>query len=173
MQRQCSGNNNSQPDACQNTTSDCNTDQTERPLPPPATNTSFSFDIYLGGSCDTVCRWREDVAVPLIEKHGLTYYNPALREVSEEKAALDRLANSSRNVGLNPDHCKVLEKLVLNWKRNLDQSRVLLFVITNDSRSLTTMILASYYIGLGKNVVLCVQQLPTEDCQICGEKVRV
>lgn len=170
MQRQCSVNNNSQPDVCQTTNSECsNTDPTETSQ--ITSNTSSSYDIYLGGSCDTGCKWREEVAVPLIEKHGLTYYNPALREVSEERVALDRLTNDSRNSDLNPDHCKVLEKLVLNWKRNLDQSSVLLFVITNDTRSLTTMILASYYIGLGKDVVLCVQQLPTEDCQICGEKV--
>lgn len=125
----------------------------------------------MGGSCDTECRWKEEIAVPLIEKHGLTYYNPAVREVNEEKRVLDRLAGKdSHNLELNPDHYKVLEKLVLNWKRSLDQSTVLLFVITNDTRSLTTMILASYYIGLGKNVVLCAQQLP-EDCQIFGEKV--
>lgn len=88
--------------------------------------------------------------------------------MSEERTVLNRLGNDAE---LNPDHYKVLEKLVLNWKRSLDQSSVLLFVITNDTRSLTTMILASYYIGLGRNVVLCVQQLPAEDCQICGEKV--
>lgn len=94
-----------------------------------------------------------------------------MREINEEQIVLNRLGNDTQNVELNPDHYKVLEKLILNWKSSLDQSSVLLFVITNDTRSLTTMILASYYIGLGKNVVLFVQQLPAEDCQICGEKV--
>lgn len=41
----------------------------------------------------------------------------------------------------------------------LDASRVLLFVITNETRSLAPMTLAAHYIGLGYDVVLCVQML--------------
>lgn len=52
----------------------------------------------------------------------------------------------------------------------LDASRVLLFVITNETRSLAPMTLAAHYIGLGYNVVLCVQMLP-EFCIIGNDKV--
>lgn len=52
----------------------------------------------------------------------------------------------------------------------LDASRVLLFVITNETRSLAPMTLAAHYIGLGYNVVLCVQMLP-EYCIIGNDKV--
>ncbi|KAH8273991.1 hypothetical protein KR044_007260, partial [Drosophila immigrans] len=52
----------------------------------------------------------------------------------------------------------------------LDSSRVLLFVITNETRSLAPMTLAAHCIGLMYNVVLAVQMLP-EDCVLGGEKV--
>lgn len=54
----------------------------------------------------------------------------------------------------------------------LDASRVLLFTITNETRSLAPMTLAAHYIGLGYNVVLCVQMLP-EFCIIGHDKVCV
>lgn len=53
----------------------------------------------------------------------------------------------------------------------LESSRVLLFVITNETRSLAPMTLAAHYIGLGYNVVLCVQMLP-EFCVIGNDRVR-
>ncbi|KAH8416624.1 hypothetical protein KR009_000555 [Drosophila setifemur] len=53
----------------------------------------------------------------------------------------------------------------------LDSSRVLLFVITNETRSLAPMTLAAHCIGLMYNVVLAVQMLP-DDCVLAGEKVR-
>lgn len=54
----------------------------------------------------------------------------------------------------------------------LDSSRVLLFVITNETRSLAPMTLAAHCIGLMYNVVLAVQMLP-DDCVIGNEKVRI
>ena len=50
----------------------------------------------------------------------------------------------------------------------MDASRVLIFVISRYTRSLSSMALAAHYIGLGCNVVLCVQQL-AEGTQINGE----
>lgn len=52
----------------------------------------------------------------------------------------------------------------------LESSRILLFVITNETRSLAPMTLAAHYIGLGYNVVLCVQMLP-DYCVIGNDKV--
>ncbi|XP_017776253.1 PREDICTED: uncharacterized protein LOC108562433 isoform X2 [Nicrophorus vespilloides] len=104
--------------------------------------------VYLGGSCETRNGWRESV-IPLLKKHGVTYYNPAIRE-------FDGISN------LN-------ESAVLHRKKNMDKSKVLLFNITEDTRSLTTMILAAHYIGLDRNVVLCVQQLPIDGLEIKGE----
>lgn len=52
----------------------------------------------------------------------------------------------------------------------LNSSKVLLFVITNETRSLAPMTLAAYCIGLGMRVVLCVQML-SNDCVIGDDKV--
>lgn len=52
----------------------------------------------------------------------------------------------------------------------LESCRVLLFVITNETRSLAPMTLAAHYIGLGYNIVLCVQMLP-EFCVIGNDRV--
>jgi hypothetical protein len=52
----------------------------------------------------------------------------------------------------------------------LDSSRVLLFIITDETRSLAPMTLAAHYIGLGYNVVLCVQMLH-DGCTIGNDKV--
>uniref|UniRef100_A0A1B0B7I9 Raw n=1 Tax=Glossina palpalis gambiensis TaxID=67801 RepID=A0A1B0B7I9_9MUSC len=52
----------------------------------------------------------------------------------------------------------------------LDSSRVLLFVITNETRSLAPMTLAAHCIGLMYNVVLAVQMLP-DNCVIGNEKL--
>ncbi|KAH8260818.1 hypothetical protein KR038_003623, partial [Drosophila bunnanda] len=54
----------------------------------------------------------------------------------------------------------------------LDSSRVLLFVISNETRSLAPMTLAAHCIGLMYNVVLAVQMLP-DDCVLGGEKLTV
>lgn len=54
----------------------------------------------------------------------------------------------------------------------LDSSRVLLFVITNETRSLAPMTLAAHCIGLGYNVVLCVQML-SDPCTIGHDMVSI
>lgn len=61
------------------------------------------------------------------------------------------------------------DKLLFN-PNLLDSSRVLFFLITNETRSLAPMTLAAHYIGLGYNVVLCVQMLP-ENCKIGRDNV--
>ncbi|KAF2879174.1 hypothetical protein ILUMI_26992 [Ignelater luminosus] len=179
LQRQCSANNNTH---CDNTHANC----------PVSNHTSkdttnketWLADVYLGGSCRTGSTWRENIAIPLLKKHGLTYYNPAIREanctdnslVNEENVINGHFTNGSMyfngendEVSVNGESA-VLENCMLQRKRAMDKSKVLLFVVTNDTRSLTSMILASHYIGLGAdNVVLCIEQLPSEDCQLSNE----
>lgn len=164
LNRQCSTNNNSNCDTSNNHTS------------------KWVNHVYLGGSCSTQLTWREQIAIPLLKKHGLTYYNPAIRETSclnnlINESNLSSLTNGStylNNDGNEEGNNEIIaENCILQWKKCIDKSKVLLFVITNDTRSLTSMILAAHYIGLDKgNVILCIQQLPTDDCQLGNEKVR-
>jgi len=90
-------------------------------------------DIYLGGSANG--SWRQDIAVPMLKKHGLTYFNP---------------------------QC-VTRRLMPMWAAAIDNSRVLLFVILGNSRSLAAMNEAAFYIGqAGTSAVLVVQSISPE-----------
>ncbi|KAF5273422.1 hypothetical protein FQA39_LY07439 [Lamprigera yunnana] len=152
LQRQCSNNNNTLPEVnnvhsngLSNTSMNINETET------------FATDVYLGGSVSTQSPWRDDIAIPLLKKHGLTYYNPTIREASVE----------SECIYLNGD----FENCLSRWKNVIDKSKVLLFMVTSDTKSLTTMILAAHYIGLDKNnVVLCIEALSSVDLQNNGEK---
>lgn len=180
LQRQCSTNNNSHDEILNNSLLNGAVELTTVKTSSSSGNSEHT-DIYLGGSTETSSTWREDIAIPLVKKHGLTYYNPTLREaheLEEQNCIFNNIANDSICVSngdteLSPEHHRKLETFVLSWKRTMDNSKVLLFVITNDTRSLTTMILAAHYVGLGKNIVLCIQQLPVEDSEICNEKVKL
>lgn len=74
-------------------------------------------DVHLGGSCGSTS-WRTDIAIPILKKHGLTYVNPETSRWSER---------------LIPIECAAVESC-----------RVLLFVITNTSRSVASMALVNY-----------------------------
>lgn len=100
-------------------------------------------DVFLGGSCGP-SSWREDLAIPLLKKSGLTYFNPQINRWSERLIPIEAAA--------------------------MENCRLLLFVITNTCRSIAAMALAAHYIGLGCNIVLCIQYL-WDDCSIDNEKM--
>lgn len=112
------------------------------------------YDVFLGGSQNSLRNWRDEIAIPTFKKYNITYSPVSLNgfEVLDNKSVTD--------------------EDVLEWKQMMDNADVLLFVITEDTRSLTTMILAAHYIAVGKNLVLCVQQLP-ENCVVGNESVSV
>merc|ERR1712064_158238 len=53
----------------------------------------------------------------------------------------------------------------------MDNSRILLFVIQNNSRSVSAMSQAAYLIGSGCNVVLCVQDIAPDTVLDTGDVV--
>jgi len=114
-------------------------------------NRPITFDIYLGGSCSSSKSWREQ-AVAVINENGLICFNP----LNED----DSISSNNENEAMK-------------WKNVIDCSNVLLFYITNDTRSFTSMILAAHCIGQNKNVVLCVEHLPLgeDDFYIGDEKL--
>ncbi|XP_076260446.1 NDT-like domain-containing protein raw isoform X2 [Rhynchophorus ferrugineus] len=121
-----------------------------------STNQEQLHDVYLGGSLFTNIPWRDTIAIPLLKKHGIQYYNPALREG-------DLSSEVTNNDTPHED--------IIGWRQKIDQSKIALFVITNDTRSLTSMITAAHYIGSGKDVVLCIEQLNSENCLVANERL--
>lgn len=83
--------------------------------------------MYLGGSLGNRETWREDVAIPMLLKHGLSFFNPAASACSGR---------------LLPMEAALMEN-----------SRVLLFVITNTTLGVSAMALVS-------SVVFARVQLP-------------
>jgi len=119
----------------------------------PARNRTFSNsnigrrgscirDVYLGGSLGT--NWRDQIAIPMLKKSGLTFYNPAV-------------CSSSRLIPIEASA--------------MDNSRILLFVIQSNTRSVSAMSQAAYLIGSGCNVVLCVQHVAPDTILDTGDVI--
>lgn len=128
----------------------------------PVASGPATRDVYLGGSCPLRTKWRSELAVPLLEQRSITYHLPVAQEHSAGICKNGAIAGRSDAVGEQ----QIYDPAVL------DACHVLLFVVTNETRSLAPMTLAAHYIGLGYNVVLCVQMLP-EFCIIGSERVSV
>ena len=98
-------------------------------------------DVYLGGSANG--NWRKELAIPFLKKHGLTSYNP--------QAVMTK------------------RRLMPMWAAAIDKSRVLLFVISGNSRSVGAMNEAAFYIGQGLNNVVLVVQSISAQAQVIGD----
>lgn len=122
-------------------------------------------DIYLGGSCALRTKWRKEIALPLLNKKGISYHMPSLDENLTVKKVHKDGKRFIQEIADGNDENSLMFK-----PRILDSSRVLLFVITNETRSLAPMTLAAHYIGLSYNVVLCIQTLE-ENCKIGNDQV--
>lgn len=142
-------------------------------------------DVYLGGSCYLRTMWRQKLAIPYLKSKGISFHLPTLREtfnvhrkeedttnVVEEE---EEDATASGEDKKDKLHMKISDTSSVEEERMynpvlLESSRILLFVITNETRSLAPMTLAAHCIGLMYNVVLVVQMLP-EDCVIGNDQV--
>ncbi|XP_058820742.1 uncharacterized protein LOC131682950 isoform X4 [Topomyia yanbarensis] len=117
-------------------------------------------DIYLGGSCWMLTNWRQQYAAPYLKANNITFYMSSFHEGLEGTSSTGEIYDKN----VYRDH-----QLIFN-PALLDSSRILLFVITNDTRSLGAMTMAAHYIGMGYNVVMCVQML-TDGCTVKGSQL--
>ena len=91
---------------------------------------SPSIRVFLGGACgDTT--WRKDDAIPLLVAHGISFYDPQVKDWSPKLVALE---------GLMKAWCKIL-----------------LFVIGKQTRALASMIEVAALIASGRRVVLVIE----------------
>lgn len=131
-------------------------------------------DLYLGGSCMLRTQWRQQYAMPLLNSKGISFHLPQLHESLEQPngsvSTFSELSGTSHGNSSNSNGLHHSTRKNMFNPTVLESSRVLLFVITNETRSLAPMTLAAHCIGLGYNVVLSVQMLP-DDCVIGEDKV--
>lgn len=111
-------------------------------------------DVYLGGTMKGN-RWREKDAIPMLKKHGLTFFNPQTTSTCCSSTSSSTSSSSSFSTSVNQRS----RRLIPIETAAMDNSRVLLFVILGTSRSMEAMCEAAYYIGKGAPVVLCVQKI--------------
>lgn len=89
-------------------------------------------DVFLGGACGS-STWRENIAIPHFRKHAISYVNPQLPQWSTRYIPIEAALK--------------------------DTCRLLLYVITAETRAITSMLEAGHFIGQGCNVVLVIQHL--------------
>ena len=99
------------------------------------------YDIYLGGSCGEA-NWREDLAIPLFKREGISFLNPLVTKWSEH--------------------------LIPMQAAEREKCKILLYVIADSTRALGAMVEAAYYIGRGCRVTLCLEKL-SPDRTVSGE----
>lgn len=99
--------------------------------------------VFLGGSCNPTT-WRFTHAIPALEAAGLSYFNPQVKDWSEDLIGKEALAK--------------------------EQAKVLLFVIDDETRAISSMVEASEHIARGRPVVLVIADIPP-DAVIGGEAI--
>ncbi|CAH8454002.1 unnamed protein product [Dicrocoelium dendriticum] len=60
-------------------------------------NVSYEFDVFLGGACNPTS-WRIDTAIPFLEAHSITYYNPQGVDWCPDLIDVEAKAKSSSRV---------------------------------------------------------------------------
>ncbi|XP_018007285.1 uncharacterized protein LOC108665078 isoform X2 [Hyalella azteca] len=75
------------------------------------------------------------------------------------KMSAEVSTDSSECACLCPEVLDGNGRLLPSEAANVDKCHVLLFVISNKTRSVSAMAMAAHYVGLGRKVVLCVQDL--------------
>ncbi|XP_059150943.1 uncharacterized protein LOC131937480 isoform X2 [Physella acuta] len=109
----------------------------------PCENTEEVYDVYLGGSCGEA-NWREDLAIPLLKREGISYLNPLVTKWSDY--------------------------LIPMQAAEREKCRLLLFIIADCTRAIGAMVEAGYYIGRGCRVILCLEKLKPYTT-IAGEEI--
>jgi hypothetical protein len=90
--------------------------------------------VFLGGSCNPTT-WRNDIAIPLLSRAGISYYNPQVDNWTAELVLIEALVKS-----------------------NCD---ILFFVIDPATRAIGSMIEAVENIIAARHVVLVVNDVPS------------
>jgi Nucleoside 2-deoxyribosyltransferase like len=93
--------------------------------------------VFLGGACGKTT-WRNEIAIPMLEAAGVTYYNPQLG-VGEWTPAREAIEIEAK-----------------------DAAGVLMFVINGKTRGVASIGEAAYYLGIGRRLALVVNDVGDE-----------
>lgn len=91
--------------------------------PPP-------YEVFLGGSCNPTT-WRSDIAIPMLEKMGITYFNPQVANWSHELMEVEHRAKQC--------------------------ARALLFVLDAETRAAAASVEAAHLAAGGRDLLLVLR----------------
>ena len=91
--------------------------------------------VFLGGAAGQTT-WRRDIAIPALESSGITYFDPQLPLGAWTTAE---------------------EQKEMQAK---DEAAILLFVINHETRGVATVAEVAYYMGLGRQLALAINDIP-------------
>ncbi|KAI4496155.1 hypothetical protein M0802_008022 [Mischocyttarus mexicanus] len=104
----------------------------------------MAYEVFLGGSCNPTT-WRSEVAIPTLQRLGITYYNPQVSQWGPELIAQEYEAKQT--------------------------ARVLLFVIDNQTRNSAGIIEAAQLAATRSESLILVIYPYRQDQTILGESV--
>jgi hypothetical protein len=102
-----------------------------------------AMKVFLGGSCNPTT-WRKNIAIPLLERAGVEYYNPQVDEWHDDLIAIEA--------------------------RNKEEAAILFFVLDGQTRSIASMVEIAEFVSLGRTVVLVIEDIP-EGQMIDGQSI--
>ncbi|XP_013144282.1 PREDICTED: uncharacterized protein LOC106107823 [Papilio polytes] len=91
--------------------------------PPPC-------EVFLGGSCNPTT-WRSDIAIPMLKKMGITYFNPQVEDWSTELMEVEHRAKSA--------------------------ARALLFVLDSETRAVAASVEAAHLAAAPRDLLLVLR----------------
>ncbi|CAG2246411.1 RAW [Mytilus edulis] len=100
-----------------------------------------SSGCFPGGSCNPTT-WRQELAIPFLKSHGITFYNPQVQNWRPELLELEAQA-----------------------KENAD---IMFFVIDKETRGISSMIEVGYLVASMKQVILVLTEIEDNDTE-CKE----
>merc|ERR1712038_753294 len=106
-----------------------------------AMHASANYEVFLGGTCGQ-STWRKDIAIPHLQSSGVTFFNPQQDDWHQGMIQMERKA--------------------------IETSKVLLFVIKNDTRGIVSLMEVVYYAGrihknnLGQKLVVALEKGPPD-----------
>ncbi|KAK0082901.1 hypothetical protein PV325_009668 [Microctonus aethiopoides] len=104
----------------------------------------MAYEVFLGGSCNPTT-WRSEIAIPTLQKLGITYYNPQVSQWGPELIAQEYEAKQT--------------------------ARVLLFVIDNQTRNTAGIIEAAQLAATRRESLVLVVYPYHQDQMILGEAI--
>ncbi|XP_063832474.1 uncharacterized protein LOC135081617 isoform X2 [Ostrinia nubilalis] len=105
--------------------------------PPP-------YEVFLGGSCNPTT-WRSDIAIPMLKKMGITYFNPQVDDWSTELIEVEHRAKAA--------------------------ARALLFVLDSETRAVAASVEAAHLAAAAPTALLLVLRPYSRHQTIGQEKI--